>query len=151
LVVKHALVIVVAALALAVPAASAWSGPPKTPLPTPPQPAGAPPPAWIETQAKSAWLFYGSYCWTTTSIDMIPPETRPGLPVFAVARGAAIRVHLGFAAKRVVVSVDRHTIPTTVDARRRIVSWRASRAGIVAVSARAAAGSASYVARLRVR
>jgi hypothetical protein len=30
-----------------------------------------PPRAWIEAQAKSAWLFYETYCWKTTCIDTI--------------------------------------------------------------------------------
>jgi len=149
--VRRALVPLVAALALAVPAALAWPGPPKAAPPTPPQPAGAPPPAWIETQAKSAWLFYGSYCWKTACVDMIPPTTRPGLTLFSVARGATIRVHLGFAAKRAAISIDRRTVRAQLDATKRIVTLQAGRAGILTVSARAAAGDASYVARLQIR
>jgi hypothetical protein len=138
------------ALAFAVPAALAWPGAPTAPPPTPPSSA-APPPAWIETQATSAWLFYGSYCWKTQCMDLIPPETRPGLPTFTVARGRIVRVHVRFAARSATVSIDRRKVSTTFNARTRIVSWPASRAGILTVSARAAAGDASYVARLRVR
>jgi hypothetical protein len=139
-----------AALGLAAPAALAWPGAPTAAPPTPPS-AGAPRPAWIETQAKSAWLFYGSYCWKTICVDLIPPETRPGLPVFSVARGHTVRVHLRITAKSATVSIDRHRVSTNFNARTRIVSWPATRAGILTVSTRAAAGDASYVARLRVR
>jgi len=144
------LAIVVAAGALAAPAALAWPGPPKTSPPTPPS-AGAPPPAWIETQAKSAWLFWGSYCWKTMCVDMIPPETRPGLPTFTVARGRLVRVHLRFVAKSAMVSIDKRKVTITFNSRTRIVSWSAARAGILTVSARATARDASYVARIRLR
>jgi len=141
--------VALAALAFCVPPALAWPGAPKTPPPAQPQP-GAPPPAWIETQATSAWLFYGSYCWKTTCADLIPPETRPGLPVFTAKRGRTLRVHLGFAATSATVSIDRRKVPAKFDARKRVVSWSAARAGILTVFARAS-GDASYVARLRVR
>ena len=147
---KRRVSIVLAALAFAVPAAFAWPGAPKAPRPAPPRP-GAPPPAWIETQAKSAWLFYGTYCWKTTCADLIPPDTRPGLPVFTVLRGQTLRVHLGFAARSATASIDRLKVTAKLDARRHIVSWSAGRAGILTISARASSGSASYVAQLRIR
>jgi hypothetical protein len=140
-----------AALALAVPAALAWPGPPKTATPTPPLPSGSPPPAWIETQAKSAWLFWGTYCWKTTCLNLIPPETRPGLPVFTVKRGQPVRVHVGFVATSASVTIDRRKVRAKLDSSRHIVSWSAGTAGILTVSARAPAGSPSYVARLRVQ
>jgi hypothetical protein len=147
--VKRLAAVVLAALGLAAPAALAWPGPPKAPAPTPPQP-GAPPPAWIETQAKSAWLLYGSYCWKTTCVDMIPPETRPGLPIFTVARGRTMRVHVGFPVTSATVSIARRKVPAKLDARRRVLSWTAQRGGILVVFVRAS-GSASYDGRLRIR
>jgi hypothetical protein len=147
--VKRPLTVAVAALALAAPAALAWPGPPKTAQPIPPLPVH-PPPAWIETETKHAWLFYGSYCWKTTCADLIPPETRPGLPVFTVARGQTVRVHLQFVATSATASIDRRKIPTRYDLKKRILTWSAARAGILTVSARAN-GTASYVARLRMR
>src|SRR6266849_6917428 len=98
-------VLVALALALTVPAALAWPGRPGVP-----PPKGAPPPAWIETSAKSAWLAYGSYCWKTACVDMIPPQSRPDLPAFGVKRGGTVRVHLGFTAKSVSVSLDNRAI-----------------------------------------
>ena len=143
-------VIALAALAFAAPAAPAWPGAPTAPPPTPPS-SGAPPPAWIETQAKSAWLFYGSYCWKTMCVDLIPPDTRPGLPTFTIARGRIVRVHLRLVARSAGVSIDRRKLSASFNAEKRILSWSATRAGILTVFARAAAGDASYVARLRVR
>jgi hypothetical protein len=84
-------------------------------------------------------------------VDLIPPETRPGLPTFTVARRRVIRVHLRFTARSATVSIDRRKVSTSFNADKRILSWSATRAGILTVSAVAAAGDASYVARLRVR
>ena len=136
------------ALAVAAPAALAWPGRPAAPPPKPSNPQG-PPPAWIETQSKSAWLAYGSYCWKTACVDMIPPQTRPDLPVFGMKRGGTARVHLGFTAKSVSVGVGRRVVRTTLDSTRRIVSWKATRGGILTVFARTE-GDASYVARLQL-
>jgi hypothetical protein len=61
-----------------------------------------------------------------------------------------VRVHLRFAASSATVSIDRRKVPAKLDARKRVVSWSAARAGILTVSVRAT-GDASYVARLRVR
>ncbi len=146
---KMRALVVLAALAVVVPAALAWPGRPALPPPKPPG-AGAPPPAWIEAQAKSAWLAYGSYCWKTACVDMIPPQSRPDLPAFSVKRGGTIRVHLGFTARSVSVSLDKRAIRVKLDATKRIASWSATRDGMLTVSARAA-GDASYVARLRIR
>ena len=131
------------------PAAFAWSGRPSSPPPKTGT-TGAPPPAWIETKTKSAWLLYGSYCWKTSCVDMIPPETRPGLPVFTVPRGALVRIHLGFVAKSASISVDKKTMRAKLEPAKRVISWHAGRGGILTVFARAA-GDVSYVARLRVR
>lgn len=136
------------ALAIAAPTALAWPGRPAKPPPKPPN-AGGPPPAWIESQAKSAWLAYGSYCWATTCVDMIPPQSRPNLPAFVVRRGRTIRLHLGFAAKSVSVSIDTRAVRAEVNVTKRIISWNATRGGVLTVFARAA-GDASYVARLRL-
>jgi hypothetical protein len=145
---KACALVLLATLTFGVPAAMAWPGRPKRPPKAPS--ADAPPPSWIETQARSAWLAYGSYCWTTTCVDMIPPSSRPGLPTFDVTRGKAIRVHLGFSAKSVSLSINTTPIGAKLDPTRRIASWRATRGGILTVFARAA-GDASYVVRLRIR
>jgi hypothetical protein len=84
-------------------------------------------------------------------VDMIPPETRPGLPTFTVARRHIVRVHLRFVARSATLSINRRKVSTSFNADKRILSWSAGRAGILTVFARAATGDASYVARLRVR
>jgi hypothetical protein len=80
---------------------------------------------------------------------MIPPNSRPDLPTFALSRGAIVRVHLGFHAKSITVSIGTRTIRPTLDATKRIASWKGLRGGILTVSVRSL-GGASYVARLRV-
>jgi hypothetical protein len=145
---KVHVLILASALAVAVPSAHAWPGRPSSAPPKPPN-SVAPPPAWIETTTRSSWLAYGSYCWKTACVDMIAPNTRPDLPVFAVKRGSLIRVHLGFAAKSITVSVGNKALPTMRGATKRIASWKATRGGILMISARAT-GDTSYVARLRV-
>ncbi len=147
--VKMRALVVLAALAVAAPAALAWPGRPEKPAPKPPN-EGGPPPAWIETQARSAWLAYGSYCWKTACVDMIPPQSRPDLPAFGVKRGRTVRVHLGFTAKSVSVSLDKKAVRAKLDATKTIASWSATRGGVLTVFARTA-GDASYVARIRIR
>lgn len=81
---------------------------------------------------------------------MIPPDSRPDLPTFGVKSTTTVRVHLGFAAKTVSVSINKTPVRVSLNGTKRIVSWRATRGGVLTVSGRAA-GDASYVARLRVR
>ena len=109
----------------------------------------APPPAWIETPAKSRWLAYGSYCWKTTCVDMIPPQSRPDLPSLGVAHASTARVHLGIAPTSISVSISKVRVRVRLDAAKRTLSWRATRGGIAVVSVRGS-GDASYVIRLRV-
>jgi hypothetical protein len=145
---KIGTLILLSALVIGISPALAWPGRPAVPPPKAPN-LGAPPPAWIEAQARSAWLAFGSYCWKTACVDMIPPSTRPGLPTFVVRRGKVVRVHLGFSAKSIAVSIGKKSLRVTVDATKRIGSWKVTEGGILTVFARAA-GDASYVARLRV-
>ena len=146
---KIAALFACAAAAIAVPAALAWPGRPPASPPKPPS-AVHPPAAWIETTAESAWLAYGSYCWKTACIDMIAPQTRPDLPFFTVKRGGVVRVHLAFVPSSVSVGVDGRTVVAVLDKARRIVSWKATRGGILNVFTRMG-GDASFVARLKLR
>jgi hypothetical protein len=59
-------------------------------------------------------------------------------------------VHLGFAAKSARVSVGARVVRARLAANRRVLSWSATRGGILTVFARPSAGDASYVARLRL-
>jgi hypothetical protein len=148
---RVALVLALLAALVVVPAALGWHGRPRT---APPKAPGGPPPAWIETASRSAWLAFGSYCWTSGGVgkcaDMIAPQSRTDLPVVRVARGRTLRVHLGFPAKSVSVSVRGRVLPARLSSNRRVVSWRAARAGILTVFVRPTSGDASYHARLRL-
>jgi hypothetical protein len=142
-------------LSVLTPAAMAWSGRPVSPPPKPPN-VVAPPPAWSETQSRSMWLAFGSYCWNAagkaTCVDMIPPETMPGLPLLSIKRGATVRVHFGFRPRSVEVAVGTKTVKARLNAAKRLVSWRASRGGVAVVFTRpTVGGDASYVARIRLR
>jgi hypothetical protein len=110
-----------------------------------------PPPAWIETADESRWLAYGSYCWTTLCVDMIPPTMRDDVPVVAIRRGDSVRVHLGFVPRTAgVLVLDRsRTLPLEPE---RVLEWRPQNAsGVVMIDARSVRGSASYLFTLRVR
>jgi len=123
---------------------------PAVPKPPPPKVSGAassPPPAWIETTAGDRWLAFGSYCWKTLCADFIPPEMRPELPRITLRRGETVRFHVGFAPRSLTLGVGGKTFKL---AARRVSSWRAVRGGLATLHARAASGSASYVARLRL-
>ena len=154
--------VLVVTFAITVSVAHAWPGPPASPPPRAPG-LRAPPPAWIETQTKCAWLAYGDYCWKRVCVDMSPLQRRHGLPRFSVRRGKTVRAHLGFAPRpksievtlyrSIGLNVQRTEIRATLKARGRIVSWNALRSGILALSAHAVGrtgGGASYVARLLV-
>jgi hypothetical protein len=128
-----------------------FAAPPSSPPPKVGSIGSAPPPAWIEVGTHTGWLAYGIYCWTTTCVDMIPPATRPGLPTFRITRGQPVRVHLGFAATSASIHVLAPGKTVAVaSAGKKTLAFRA-RPGIVLVEARAAKGSATYIARLRAR
>ena len=110
--------------------------------------AAAPPPAWIETAGGDRWLAFGSFCWKTTCVDFIPPEMRPELPRLTVRRGQTARFHLGFSPRTLTLTVGTKTFRL---AAKRVAAWRAVNGGIVILNARGKEGSASYVARLRLR
>ena len=145
----------IAALAVGAPAAgakaAAWPGPPAT---KPPDVKGAagPPPAWLETRTRSLWLAFSSFCWKTTCADYLPPQSRTDLPVVAVRRGAMVRVHFAFAPSQVHATTFVGTTLEHATLRpARTVAWRPTLTGVVTFDVRAASGSASYVARVRVR
>jgi hypothetical protein len=127
-----------------------WPGRPKA---DPPQlHQDGPPPAWIETSSRSAWLAYGSYCWTTLCVDMIPPAMRKDIPTVSVRRDALVRVHLAFRPSKAQVLVIHGDRTNTYKLRAaRVLTWRPRRAGVVLIDARGREGSAAYLLRLRVR
>jgi hypothetical protein len=135
-------------LVLTAPAlASAWPGPPASKPPRLQQPG--PPPAWIETRTKSTWLAYSSYCWKTTCADFLPPASRTDLPIVRVVRGAAVRIHFAFVPRDARVTlISAHAGKRTTLQAARIATWRPSASGVAVVETHAAAGSASYAARV---
>src|SRR5712691_5956673 len=100
-----------------------WPGRPKGDPPRLHQ--KGPPTAWIETPTRSTWLAYGSYCWTTLCVDMVPPAMRKDIPRVAVKRGDAVRVHLSFAPSTAAVVLLRGDRPRTLRLQaKRVLVWR---------------------------
>ena len=132
---------------------------------TPPRPPPrlhqqGPPPAWVETQSRSVWLAFSSYCWSqgvgsnhaAICADMIPPQSRTDLPVLSVARGRPLRFHLSFLPREVHLTLFRpRSFSHYVLQPGRIVAWHATGSGILSLEIRSASGSAAYLVRLNVR
>ena len=138
----------VAALTIALAVAgAAYAGRPTAPPPKVPGVAAAPPPAWAESGSRSTWAVFGSYCWKTVCADMLPPAGRPDLPVLRAARGALVRLHLGFAPRSAMLTVGGSK-PVVLHPKGTVLTWRA-RAGIADIAVKAAGGSASYLVRIR--
>lgn len=131
-------------LALLAPVAHAKPG---TPPPNVAGTAGEPPPAWFTLGARSDWLAYSSFCWTTTCVTFLPPERRTDLPKLVAKEGQTLAIHLAFTPKTVLVRVlaTKQSYPLVAG---RDTSWRVRGSGVILVEARGAKGSASYVARI---
>ena len=135
-------------LAFAAPAlAATWPGQPTANPPKLQQPS--PPPAWIETHTRSSWLAYSSYCWKTTCADFLPPASRTDLPRVRLTRGASVRIHFAFLPRDARVTlISAHAAKRVSLKRARIVEWKPSAPGVAVIETHAAAGSASYTARI---
>jgi hypothetical protein len=116
----------------------------------------APPPAWVHTDHGSRWLAFGSYCWSArrhgVCADMVGADQRRDVPTLVVRSGETMRFHLAFTAQS--VGQSSHSVLHRSDTR--ALAWRApsGRGGLVVMldaHAPAAGGSASYLARVRVR
>ena len=130
------------AVAAATIAGTAQATPPGPP---PAAGRGGPPPAWIEATGASHWLAFSGYCWNSACARPRSPSTRTDLPVVRIAPGRTARIHFGFAARSIGVSVlgARGNAPLRAG---RIVSWRVARKGISVISATAPGhGTVSYV------
>jgi hypothetical protein len=108
--------------------------------------AVAPPPAWAESGSRAVWAAFGSYCWKTACVDMLPPAGRPDLPGLRARAGSLVRLHLGFVPRGPIVTIGARRVTATIAGR--VVAWRA-RAGIADVRVKGPGGSASYLVRLR--
>jgi len=146
------LVVTVAAAAMLAAAAFAHGWPGRPPGVPPRLKQSGPPPAWIETRARSRWLHFSSYCWNTVCVDMPPVQERADLTVLTARAGDLLRMHLAFRPREVHLTIYRglrfthYRLP-----RHRILSWRARGSGVIALDAESSAGSASYVIRLQTR
>lgn len=131
-------------LAILAPIAQAKPG---TPPPNVAGTTGEPPPAWFTLGARSDWLAYSSFCWTTTCITFLPPARRTDLPKLVAKEGQTLTIHLGFVPRSVLVRVlaTNRSYPLVT---RRDPSWRVRGSGVILVEARGAKGSASYAARI---
>jgi hypothetical protein len=125
-------------------AAAFVAGTAKATPPGPPPTAGpgAPPPAWVELTKVSRWLAFSGYCWDSVCVRPRAPSTRTDLPVIRVPAGRIVRIHFGFPARSIAVSVGSRvgSLPAG-----RLVSWRVARKGISVISATAPGhGTVSY-------
>jgi len=128
----------------------AWPGPPTSAAPKLAQPG--PPPAWVESATVSRWLAFSSYCWQTSCVDMLPPATRPDLPLLKTRPNQLLRFHLRFAPARAQLTVlNGGTYKQYRLQPGRVLTWRAAKGGVLSLDVRAATGSASYVIRLVLR
>jgi hypothetical protein len=122
---------------------------PKEPPPEVPGVRAAPPPAWIETRGGDRWLAFSSYCWSVTCVDSRPVEQRTDVPRIRVVSGEVVRFHLRFRPTELMLRLGSKTYPLKPE---RVASWRVrGPSGVADLTARAAPGSAGYVARLLVR
>ena len=142
-------VVAIAFAAVALSPGATWPGPPSA---SPQTSSLGPPPAWVETHTNSLWLGQSSSCWRrgthTVCADDFTPQLRTDTPVLRVRRGATVRIHFRFAPRAVSATMFRGPRETLRSAR--VVEWRPPQSGLFIVSALAARGDASYVARVRL-
>jgi hypothetical protein len=117
---------------------------------------GYPPPAFIAGTHDSAWLAFGSFCWTGQPdasgdsvgmcADFAGPGMRTDIPRFHVEPGQRVRIVLGFRPAEVSLSIGGRAIPVHPS---RTLTFRVERLGDLELFARPpGGGDASYVARL---
>ncbi len=130
------------------------SAPPRGPAST------APPPAWVHYSGGSRWLAFGSYCWSAgrhgVCADMIGPGMRKDIPTLFLEPGEMVRFHLAFTAGSIDIRPGNGGKSVLHGRNRAVVAWRAPELSgrqlvTLDVNARAAGGSASFLARVQVR
>ena len=146
---RHLFAAAFAASAVFAGAAFAWAGRPPTQPPMPAQ-RGGPPPAWLESSTHSGWFDFGGYCWKTGCADYLPPRQRPGLRELRTKVGETLRIHLGFSPSMVSARMIGAKRTTSLRAAA-VTRYRVRALGILDLSAKAGAGTVSYVIRLRSR
>ena len=137
---------VAAAAALAVPTA-----------PPPDRPPAGPPPAWIAAGSGEQWLAFSSYCWTPPApsdppaacATFVPPDMRDDVPTVTLRRKEVVRFHFDFVptAVNLVVGKRSYDLPARASS-----AWRVrGKSGVALLSVEAPDGSASYVARFKIK
>lgn len=120
----------------------------------------APPPAWVATRARSAWLAYGSSCWTQRRpdgtaagmcVDTIAPEQRTDLPTLVVRHGETVAFHVGFTPRQAQLDLGESRAVTLAPGRRMTWRVRGRPRTLTLLAYPRGGGDASYVARVRVR
>lgn len=126
------------------------AGPPGEP---PATEEGGPPPAWIETSSGSAWMAYGSYCWTNVCVDVLHftcDDT--SVPSLEVRPGDPIRFHLAFAPDEADLTLgapsSRPEVVSVTPAR--VIEWQGEYDGHLLLFATSEEGDVSYQACVRI-
>lgn len=156
-VVVAALVAVGVGAVVSAPGRAVSDGRSEPPSQPPPRVAGAgpaPPPAWVETVRGSRWLAFSSFCWSrggkSRCTDFFPESMRTDVPRIRVEQGERVRLHLGFEAREVLLSMGGKRKLYLRRTATRTIAWRVSGIGLIGLLAYArGGGSASYVARFR--
>lgn len=121
---------------------------PTAPPPTVKGPVDPPPPAWVVTGSVTRWMAYGSYCWDSDCVDMVPPDQLPDVPSIVAPVDATVKFHLGFRPSRVELIFPGDERAVTLEAGRE-VEWQVTRTGTVMVGTwRPGGGDAFYVVEL---
>ena len=110
---------------------------------------GNPPPAYVEFGKPGKWLAQGSSCWASGTagacVDAASPSVVKGLPTVLVAPGSIGRIHLGFSADKIHLSIGGKAVPSTGT---RTIAFRAKRPGIIEIFTNHGSDDASYYGRI---
>ena len=101
-----------------------------------------PPAAYVDTGTAHVPLTISSWCWAARCGAPIARARR----VIRVRHGAAVVVQLRFAPTSVALSVGGRRAPSTLAGSR--VTWRATRAGGLSLTATGVRGFVTYVGRV---
>jgi hypothetical protein len=108
--------------------------------------AAHPPVAYVDSGARSRVpLAISSWCWGAHCGAPISASKRTA----TVSRNSTVRIELKFVPTRVRVAVAGVRVRTTTH--RRVITWRAARAGGMTINVTAARGWVIYVGRLKLR
>ena len=101
-----------------------------------------PPAAYVDTGAAHVPLAISSWCWAAKCGAPIASTRK----VVRVQRGATVRVHLGYAPTQAALTVGGVRVKPTIQGTE--LTWRATRAGGLSLTATGVRGFVTYVGRL---